>query len=362
MNYGATEEARERRSPSKASPSRKILPYWNPFKFEKKRTVMAGSEVKADYWLNEYVTPWDIYSHGITKILAYKQTQYQEMSIVETGAYGKALVLDGKWQSCTGDEFLYHEPLVHPVMIAHGNPKKVLVLGGGEGATIREILRWQSVEKVMMVDIDGEVVDACKEHLVEMHQGAFDDPRVDLRIEDAFKILETTTEKWDIIISDLSDPIEEGPSFPLFTKEYFTQLKEVLAPGGFVVVQAGPTAPAEIRLHARLVNTLQTVYKNVSSYSSFVPTYASPWGFAICTDGALNTQPDPVAIDALLAEKTEGKFRAIDGLALMGMLQTALHVRQAIAPIPTFSPLPNPPNFSGKDRVPLMKESNFLHF
>jgi spermidine synthase len=106
---------------------------------------MAGSEVKADYWINEYITPWDIYSHGITKILAYKQTQFQEMAIVESGAYGKALVLDGKWQSCTGDEFLYHEPLVHPAMIAHGNPKKVLILGAGEGATVREVLRWKSV-------------------------------------------------------------------------------------------------------------------------------------------------------------------------------------------------------------------------
>jgi len=318
---------------------------------------MAGSEVKADYWLNEYVTPWDIYSHGITKILAYQQTQYQEMSIVETGAYGKALVLDGKWQSCTGDEFLYHEPLVHPAMIAHGNPKKVLVLGGGEGATIREILRWKSVEKVMMVDIDGDVVDACKTHLVEMHQGAFDDPRVDLRIEDAFKILETTTEKWDIIISDLSDPIEEGPSFPLFTKEYFTQLKEVLAPGGFVVVQAGPTSPAEIRLHARLVNTLKTVYGDVTSYSSYVPTYASPWGFAMCTDGELNTRPDPATVDQLLTEKTEGKFRTIDGTALLGLLQTALHVRQAIAAHTDIFTLAEPPKFFGKGQGAIEENS-----
>ncbi|MDJ0562000.1 MAG: spermidine synthase, partial [Microcystis sp. M53599_WE4] len=119
---------------------------------------MAGSELKADLWVNEYITPWDIYSHGVSRILAYKKTAFQEMYIVESGAYGKALVLDGKWQSCTGDEFIYHEALVQPAMIAHQEAKTALILGGGEGATTRELLRWKTIEKVMMIDIDGDVV------------------------------------------------------------------------------------------------------------------------------------------------------------------------------------------------------------
>lgn len=204
---------------------------------------MAGSQVQADLWINEYISPWDIYSHGITQILAYKKTQYQEVYVVESGEYGKALVLDGKWQSCTGDEFIYHETLVHPALITHKSPKTVLILGGGEGATIREVLRWKSIERVMMIDIDGEVVQACKDHLPEMHQQAFDDPRVELVIADALELLDTTTDKWDIIISDLCDPIEEGPSYPLFTQEYFQKLQRVLADGGYVMVQSGPIAP-----------------------------------------------------------------------------------------------------------------------
>lgn len=87
---------------------------------------MSGSELKADLWINEYITPWDIYTHGVTKILAHCQTQYQEMYIVETGAFGKGLVLDGKWQSCTVDEFIYHEALVHPPLIAHQTLKESL--------------------------------------------------------------------------------------------------------------------------------------------------------------------------------------------------------------------------------------------
>jgi spermidine synthase len=308
---------------------------------------MSGSELQADLWINEYITPWDIYTHGVTKILAYKQTPYQEMYIVETGAFGKGLVLDGKWQSCTVDEFIYHEALVHPGLIAHQNPKTVLVLGGGEGATIREILRWQSVEKVTMIDIDGEVVEACKQHLPEMHQNAFDDPRVDLVIADALKVLDTTTETWDVIISDLSDPIESGPSFALFTKEYFAKLQRVLNPGGYVMVQAGPISPPEVQDHARLVNTLKAVFSNVTSLSAPTPSYGRAWGFALCSDAEINLQPQPKQVDELLASKTTGGYRFIDGMTLLGIMQTPLYIRNCIAAETTVYTLKEPPKFFG---------------
>ncbi|HAG82148.1 MAG TPA: polyamine aminopropyltransferase [Cyanobacteria bacterium UBA12227] len=309
---------------------------------------MAGSQVGADLWISEYVTPWDIYVHGITKVLAYKKTAYQDMYIVETGVYGKGLVLDGKWQSCTGDEFIYHEALVHPAMICHTNPRNVLVLGGGEGATVREILRWKTVEQAMMVDIDGEVVEACREHLPEMHQNAFDDSRTNLVIADALEVLDQTDQQWDIVISDLSDPIEEGPSFQLFTKEYFEKVQRVLAPGGYFVIQAGPVAPAELRLHARLVNTLKAVFPNVHSYSAPTPTYGSPWGFAIGSTEAIATQPDPATIDQLLQEKTTGGLRLLDGITLLGLFQTPTYIRQAIAAETQIYTLNEPPKFFGK--------------
>ncbi|MBD1807470.1 fused MFS/spermidine synthase [Microcoleus sp. FACHB-SPT15] len=309
---------------------------------------MAGSQVGADLWVSEYITPWDMYVHGVTKVLAYKKTAFQEMYIVETGAYGKGLVLDGKWQSCIGDEFLYHEPLVHPAMICHSSPRNVLVLGGGEGATVREILRWKTVEQVMMVDIDGEVVEACREHMPEMHQGAFDDPRTNLVIGDALEVLDTTEQKWDIVISDLSDPIEEGPSFQLFTKEYFEKAQRVLAPGGYFVLQAGPVAPVELTLHARLVNTLKAVFPNVHSYASHTPTYGSPWGFAIGTAEAIATQPDPDATNQLLEEKTTGGLRLIDGMSLLGIMQTPAYIRKAIAAETQVYTIKEPPKFFGK--------------
>ncbi len=309
---------------------------------------MPGGEVRADFWMNEYITPWDVYSHGITRVLAYKKTRFQEMHVVETGAYGKALVLDGKWQSCTGDEFLYHEPLVHPAMLLHGAARNVLILGGGEGATAREVLRWKSVENCTMVDIDGEVVEACKEHLPEMHQGCFQDPRMNLIIDDAIKFLDTNKMKWDVVVSDLSDPIEEGPSFKLFTKEYFERAKDVLSDDGVMVVQSGPVGPAEMKLHVRLNNTLRTVFQVARSYTSYVPTYASPWSFILCSDGSIDERPDVEGNDRAIQAGTTGGLRMLDGTTLLGMFQLPKNLRKAIAEETEFYTLEAPPRFFGK--------------
>jgi len=299
--------------------------------------------LKTNLWLTEYLTPYDRYLHGVVEVLVHKQTAFQEMQIIDTGSYGKGLLLDGQWQSSTGDEFLYHEPLVHPACAHHGAPAQVLVLGGGEGATVREVLKWRTVEQVVMVDIDAEVVAACREHLPEMHRGAFDDPRTKLVIGDALDYLETAKNRWDIIISDLSDPIEDGPSFKLFTREYFERCRRALKPDGYFVVQAGSVSPVDMTLHARLANTVQAVFPNLVSYSSHIPTFGVPWGFILAGAGPINSQPDPATIDALLAAKTTGQFRMFDGMTLLGLMQTPRHIRQAIAAETRVYSLADPP-------------------
>lgn len=295
-------------------------------------------------WLSEYHSPWDIYAHGITRVLAHQQTPFQQMDIVETGAYGKSLVLDGKWQSSTLDEFLYHEVLVHPAMICHGAPRRVLILGGGEGATVREVLRWQTVQQVVMVDIDGEVVAACREHLPEMHQGAFEDPRLELIIGDALEYLDGTAPKWDVVISDLSDPFETGPAFQLFTLEFFQRVQRVLTPGGIYSLQAGSIAPMEIQIHGRVMRTLGRVFEHTLTCVSCAPTYGVPLGVGLASDHLLPSRPDPEAIDRLLAEKTTGGFKLIDGITVLGLLQTPKHLREAVAAQTQVYTLKDPPN------------------
>ena len=291
---------------------------------------MSDQEHQPVLWMNEYITSGDLYIHGINRILAHTITPCQEMYIVETGAYGKALILDGRWQSCSADEFIYHEALVHPAMISYKSPKNVLILGGSEGATLREVLRWKSVKKVRMVEIDREVLEACRQHLVEMHQNAFDDPRVELTITDPLLILETTSQQWDIIIFDLRKPINKRVSCPLFAPEYFNKLKHILSPGGLMTVQAGSISPAELDVHTSLINTLRTVFPWVHSISNCIPTNGSFWGFALCSEHSVNTRPNHTIVDQLLAEKTTGGLRFIDGKTLLGIFQTPTYVRHAI--------------------------------
>ena len=314
--------------------------------------MTSGAMLEEDHqpglWINEYHTPWDIYAHGVRRVLAHQQTPYQEMYIVETGAYGKGLVLDGKWQSSVEDEFLYHEPLVHPGCVVHGHPRQVLVLGGGEGATAREVLRWKTVEKVVMVDIDGEVVEACKTHLPELHQHVFDDPRMELVIDDALKFLERTTQQWDVIISDLTDPIENGPAFALFTQEHFARVREVLTPTGLYMLQGGSSVPPELGIHARIVNTLKTVFTQVSPVFCYAPTYGVSLGLILSSMQPFSTRPDPDEVDRLLHAKTTGGFRMFDGTSLLGMLQLPLYIREAIATETEVYTLANPPKPIGK--------------
>lgn len=304
---------------------------------------MPVSDSQGLLWITDEDNSGDSFRYAVSDVLIWTKTRYQDLAIVDTPSYGKALILDGNWQSCVADEFLYHEPLVHPAMIFHGAPRRVAILGGGEGATLREVLRWRSVERVLMIDLDEDVVAACKEHLPEMHEGAFDDPRAEVLACDATEWLDSTNERFDVVISDLSEPLEIGHSYQLFTQEYFKQVRRVLQPDGIFTVQAGSVAPHEITVFARVANTVRTVFDRVRPYSSFVPSFATPWGFLLVSMRAFDDMPTPESVDRSLSESTSGGFRMLDGEAFQGILSTSAHIRRAIENETTVYTLANPP-------------------
>ena len=168
-------------------------------------------------------------------------------------------------------------------MLAHANPRRVMVAGGGEGATIREVLRHSSVEEVVMVDLDKAVVDLCKEHLPEHHGGSFDDPRVTLLHEDALAYLEQRETPFDIIIIDVPDPLEGGPAYLLFTVEFYELVRARLGPGGLMVAQSGPTGPSNVReVFTAIAQTMQRVFDHTSGYHTHIPSFGMTWGFIAC--------------------------------------------------------------------------------
>ena len=171
----------------------------------------------------------DYHLFGLTKVIYSGQTDFQRVLIADSLNYGRVLVLDGELQSAEVDEELYHEVLVQPALVLHPNPRRILIVGGGEGASLREVLRHKNVESVTMVDLDGKIIDLCKEHLSSWHRGSFDDPRLNLVIAEGRQFITEDTSKYDVVIIDVVDLEEDGPARAIYTREFYQLLKARLA-------------------------------------------------------------------------------------------------------------------------------------
>ncbi len=282
-------------------------------------------------WFIEYFGPEEGHLHDIRQVLFSRQTPFQSMDILELGSYGKALVLDGRIQSAIRDEFIYHETLVHPAMLCHPEPRRVFVVGGGEGATLREVLRHRSVERALMVDIDEEVVARCRELLPEWHQGAFEDPRTDLRYLDARKYLEETLETFDVILIDISEPIEEGPAYLLFTKEFYETVWERLTPAGVVALQAGTVSLNDLTCYAAIQSTLSQVFPVVAPYWAAIPSFALPWGFVVASKRQDPRRLEPDEVEKLILDRISGELQYYDGITHHASFLLPKHIRRRIA-------------------------------
>jgi len=283
-------------------------------------------------WFFETTTAVEGHMHAIVRTLVEARTKFQHVEIMVTADYGKALVLDGRIQSSQADEFIYHEALVHPGLLAtEAPPRSALVIGGGEGATLREVLRYPSIERAVMVDIDGEVVDLCKEHLPEMHQGAFEDRRAEVRHEDARAYLERTAERFDFITIDLVEPLEAGPACLLFTREFYTLVRDRLTPAGTMTMQAGMTKVGELGFYSAIHRSLREVFPVVAGYQSYVSCFGTPWGFILASKKIDPGRQLGPAVDALVAERVKGELGYWDGATHQHAFCLPKHVRKAIA-------------------------------
>jgi spermidine synthase len=282
-------------------------------------------------WFFETTTPVEGHMHAIVRTIVQAQTKFQQVEIMETASYGKALVLDGRIQSSQADEFIYHEALVHPGLLAvDGLPHSALVIGGGEGATIREILRYPSITRAVMVDIDDEVVEICKRHLPEMHQGAFEDPRTEVRHEDARAYLERSGERFDLIISDLVEPLEEGPACLLYSKEFYQIVHDRLTPGGTFTMQAGMTKLGELSFFTAIHRTLREVFPVVAGYQSSISCFGTSWGFILASKKIDPRRQDVAAIDRLIADRVKGNLEYWDGQTHQHAFALPKHIRKAV--------------------------------
>ncbi|WP_456402443.1 polyamine aminopropyltransferase [Persephonella sp.] len=216
-------------------------------------------------------------------------SKYQEILILDTVEFGKMLVLDGLVQTTEKDEFIYHEMLAHPPLILHPKPEKVLIIGGGDGGTVREVLKHSTVNEVHLCEIDEEVIIASQKYFPTISE-KLSDPKVKIFIEDGNEFLREKIDYYDVIIMDSSDPV--GASEVLFKEDFYLKVKKSLKKDGIMVAQTESPMLQE-RYFSNAYREIRKVFKNVGVYLAFIPTYPSGmWSFTIASDmiDVTNTQ------------------------------------------------------------------------
>ena len=284
-----------------------------------------------DKWLYDKINENFIQLHGIKEVLYAGQTKYQSVKIIRSGNFGLCLMLDDKIQSTEVDEFIYHEALVQPAMITHPCPEAVFIAGGGEGATLREVLSHKTVKKAVMVDIDAEVIALCKKYLPDHSRGAFEDNRTELYHVDARDYLANYDDKFDVIIIDLPDPIEEGPAYLLYTREFYQIVRDKLTDNGIIAVQAGTANLIELLNLTAVNNTLKSVFPIVCTYTVDVPCFGGQWGFCLASSVFNPTLLTPSEVDERISARSPGELKFYDGLSHQWMFSLPRYLRDALA-------------------------------
>ncbi len=245
------------------------------------------------------------YTRG--KSLHQGKTKWQNMEIVESSEFGNVLLLDGVTQVTSKNEFLYHEPMVHPALTSHPDPKDVLIIGAGDGGILREVLK-HPVDKAVMAELDGGVVDFCDRLMPEINAGAFKDKRYRLEVGDGRKFVESTKEKFDAVIMDMTDPF--GPSVMLYTKEFFQHVKATFKDERAMFVMHTESPISRPNTFKQCHHTLSQVFKFRRTFYLYIHMYAVLWSITVCSDTTDVATISPVELGNRLAARKIGNLKA----------------------------------------------------
>ena len=243
-------------------------------------------------WFTEEQKPQMHLNLQVRKVLAQKKSNYQHILVLDTEIFGRILVLDGYIQITQLDEYIYHEMIVHVPLITHGSPQNVLIIGGGDGGSVREALRHPSVEQVTLVEIDRDVAEASREFFPEV-SSCLDHPRVELCWEDGIDFLENKSKAYDVVIVDSTEPV--GPAKSLFSFDFYNRVVKALKEGGVM------TAQTESPFHNRDLISISWQYLNqlfqiAEVYTAPIPSYPGGlWSFAL---GSKGKDPRGIASEA----------------------------------------------------------------
>ncbi|MBL8524222.1 MAG: polyamine aminopropyltransferase [Betaproteobacteria bacterium] len=266
-----------------------------------------------------------VYFDGV--LIDSLQTPFQLIEVFDTPDLGKLMRIDGANMVSERDEFFYHENLIHPAAIAHPAPREVLIIGGGDGGSLEEILKHREIERVVLAELDGGVIEMAKKHFSSVHRGAFVDPRVEIRIGDGMAFVRESGQRFDLIYLDLTDPI--GPVEALYTQTFYADCKRALNPGGALVLHIGsPFSHAE-RVKSSMEN-LRGIFAKVTPWFVHIPMYGATWGFACASDYLDPHAFSSTEVDARLTNRNVGQRQFYNGDMHTAMLGLPEYVRAAL--------------------------------
>lgn len=253
-----------------------------------------------EMWLREMQIEDAAMTYKVKETLVRKKTKYQDLAILDTEAFGRMLVLDGIIQTTIKDEFVYHEMITHIPLFTHPNPKKVLVVGGGDGGTIREILRHPSVEKAVLCEIDGDVIEECKKYLPEI-SCALDDPRCEIFVGDGIKYVKEHKNEFDVIIVDSTDPFSMAEG--LFGGNFYKDICNALTEDGIFIAQTETPffLPETVK---KVYDDAKAIFPITKLFMAAIPTY--PGGYWSFTIGS--KKYDPSTIDIAKIPEMDNKY------------------------------------------------------
>lgn len=277
-----------------------------------------------ELWVTEKQTPDLSLSIKSTATLFHKSSNYQDILIIDTPQYGKALLLDNKFQTTDMDEFIYHEMIAHVALYSHPASSKVLIIGGGDGGTVREVLKHQSVKLVELVEIDGDIVEASKKYLPHLSLG-FSDYRCKITISDGIEYIKNMSSSYDIIIVDSTDPV--GSAANLFTEDFYTVAYASLKEDGILVSQTeSPFLHTDFIV--KINKTLSAIFPIVCLYLAPIPTYPSGlWSFTV---GSKKYDPSAPSRKEVLATKYYTPALHKASFILPKFLEDAIRTSKAI--------------------------------
>ncbi|MCC6378360.1 MAG: polyamine aminopropyltransferase [Burkholderiales bacterium] len=278
--------------------------------------------------LTEYFT--DDWGYFVRSSRAFERfrSPYQAVEVHDSAAFGRLFRLDGHFMTSEKDEFFYHENLVHLAGVTHPAPGRALIVGGGDGGSAEELLKYPSMRKVTLAEIDVAVVDIARKYLGTVHKGAFDDPRLDLRIGDGFAYLRESADSYDLIVLDLTDP--GGPSLDLYTPEFYRACAARLAPLGAMTLHlASPVAHPE--LIRQTLTGLRSAFAIVTPYLVSVPLYGGLWMMACCSATLDPRRLSAPEVDRRVAQRGIGDLRYYNGEMHRASLALPNFVRALVA-------------------------------